>query len=440
MRMRPTVLAVVVLAAGASAETRVFENFTLIDGSGRKPVSDAALVVVDGRISFAGPKAKAKAPANAEKVDLGGKFLMPGIINLHGHLGNVAGLTQDPKNFTRDNLEKQLRLYASYGVTTVVSMGSDQDLVYQVRAEQRAGRPASARIFTAGRGFTGKAGYPTAAPGMKGVPFEVDSVAEVERAVAQLADRKADLVKIWVDDHLGREKKIPMNLCAAIIENAHKRGLKVAAHIFYLDDARKLVDAGLDALVHSVRDKPVDTALIELMKKKKAWQGAATLTREISTFVYAKPHPFLDDVFFTRSVEPQVLSTLKSAAYQNRSAADPDLPKYPVFLETAKKNLKTLSEAGVSVGFGTDTGPPARFQGYFEHWEMELMVEAGLTPRQVITAATQSAAAFLGASTDLGTLTAGRWADMIVLAKDPHSNIRNTRTIESVWIAGNKVN
>ncbi len=437
--MKARHLLAIVACAAASAETRIFENFTLIDGTGRAPVANAALMIVDGRITFAGPKAKLKAPAGAERVDLAGKFVMPGLINLHGHLGNVAGLTQDPKNFTRENLEKQLKLYASYGVTTVMSMGSDQALVYAVRAEQRAGRPSMARIYTAGRGFTGKAGYPTAAPGMKGVPYEVGSVAEVQKAIAELAAHKVDMVKIWVDDHLGREKKIPMELSRAIIEGAHKHGIKVAAHIFYLEDARRLIEAGLDGLAHSVRDKPVDEALIKLMKERKAWQAAATLTREISTFIYAKPHPMLDDAFFTRSVDSGVLATLKSAAYQQRAAADPDLAKYPAFLETAKKNLKALYEGGVAVGYGTDTGPPARFQGYFEHWELELMNEAGLTARQIVTAATQNAAEFLGASKDLGTLTAGRWADLVVLGENPLTRIRNTRSIESVWIAGNKV-
>src|SRR4029077_10463749 len=140
-------------------------------------------------------------------------------INLHGHVGNTAGLAQDPKNYTRDNVEKQLRLYASYGVTSVMSMGTDQDLVFQIRSEQRAGRPHETRIFTAGRGFTGVNGYPTTAAGMKGVPFEVSSPADVQNDIAQLADKKVDAVKIWVDDHLGRDKKIPLDLSKAIIAN-----------------------------------------------------------------------------------------------------------------------------------------------------------------------------------------------------------------------------
>jgi len=317
-------------------------------------------------------------------------------------------------------------------------MGTDRDLIFPMRAEQRAGRPRMTRIFTAGRGFTGVGGYPTTAQGMKGVPFEVASTAEVDQDVAQLANQKVDLVKIWVDDHLGREKKIPLDLCKAIIADGHKHGLKVAAHVFYLDDAKALIDAGLDGLAHSVRDKAVDDELIASMKKHGAFQEAATLTREESTFIFAKPGPLLDDPFFTRGLSPAVLATLRSPAYQNKAAADPDYAKYPGFLQTAMQNLKKLADSGVAIGFGTDSGPPARFQGFFEHWELQLMTESGLTPKQVITAATRNAAAFLRAK-DLGTLEPGKWADLIVLGKNPLDDIRNTRSIEMVMIAGNKI-
>lgn len=440
MRLAPFLLLAALCTAGAAAETKVLENFTLIDGAGRTPLAKAAMIIVDGRIQWVGPLAKLKAPAGAERLNLTGKFVMPGIINLHGHLGNTRELAQDPSYFTRENVEAQLRTYLSYGVTSAVSMGSDPELVYQLRAQQRAGRPALTRIFTAGRGFTGKGGYPSMVPGMQGVPFEVATRAEVEKAVAQLAGKGVDLVKIWVDDHLGRQKKIPMDLCRAIIESAHKRGLKVAAHVFYLEDARQLAEAGLDGLAHSVRDKPVDAALIETMKKRGAWQSSATLVRELATFIYAQPHPSLQDSFFTRSISLKLLAILKSPSYQKKLAADPDYPQYPGFLDKAKQNLKKLADAGVRFGFGTDSGPPLRFPGYFEHLEMQLMVEAGLTPMQVITAATQSSAEFLGVSKDLGTLAPGKWADLIVLAKNPLADITNTRTLEVVMIAGNRVN
>ena len=308
-----------------------------------------------------------------------------------------------------------------------------------MRTEQRAGRPRSTRIFTAGRGFTGKGGYPTTMPGMKGVPYEVETAAEAKKDVAALADHKVDVVKIWVDDHLGKERKIPMDLSKAIIDAAHGHRLRTAAHIFYLNDAKQLVEAGLDGLAHSVRDAPVDDALIASMKRKGAWQLAATLTRELSTFVYANSPPWLDDPFFNRSVGPEVVKTLKSDAYRKRVAADPDFGKLPGFLDTAKRNLKRLVDGGVKYGFGTDTGPPGRFPGYFEHVEMQLMVDAGLTPMQVIQAATKNGAEFLGESKNLGTLETGRWADLIVLGRNPVESIWNTKSIEQVYIAGRRI-
>ena len=425
------------LALPALAEVVAYRNFTLIDGTGKPAAPNSAMLVDNGRITWVGPAAKL--PSGSRPIDLSGKFVMPGIINLHGHLGNVIDLTQDPKNFTRENLNQNLKTYATYGVTAVLSMGSDQPLVYQVRAEQRNGRPTVARIFTAGRGFTGKNGYPTKAAGMKGVPYEIEDAKTAQKAVNELADLKVDIVKIWVDDHLGKERKIPMDLSGAIIDAAHKKNLKVAAHLFYLDDAKQLVDRGLNGLAHSVRDKPVDQELIAKMKAKGAWQSSATLAREYSVFAFAKAPAFLDDPFFTRSVSPKVIQTLKSPEYQKKIAADPDFPHYEQFFETAKRNLKALADAGVKYGFGTDTGPPGRFPGFFEHLEMQFMVDAGLTPMQVITAATRSGAEFLGAK-DLGTLEPNKQADFIVLSKNPLDNIKNTRTIEAVYISGQKAN
>jgi imidazolonepropionase-like amidohydrolase len=427
------------LSFALQAETVAYKGFTLIDGAGGAPVSGAAMIVENGRITWVGPGAQLKVPQGATVNDLAGKFVMPGIINLHGHVSVTEGLVQDTKRFyTRENVEKNLALYASYGVTSVVSMGADQPLGYTIRAEQRSGRPTVARLFTAGRGFTVKGGYPGVVHGMEGVPFEISSPEEAIRDVDEVAAHHPDLVKIWVDDHFGTLPKIPIRLSSAIIQEAHKHGLKVAAHVFYLQDAKELIAAGLDGLAHSVRDKPVDDELIAMMKKHGAWQMASTLAREASMFALAKPAPFLTDPFFTRAIPPDELATLRSPAYQKQVAADPEIAQYPKFLDTAEKNLKRLADAGVRYGLGTDSGPPARFAGYFEHEEAELMVQAGLTPNQVITAATKSGAEFLGAR-DLGTIEKGKWADFLVLTANPLIDIRNTRKIESVFIAGNKV-
>ncbi len=425
------------LLLGASllrGEIKVLRNFTLIDGSGRPPVTGAAMILDAGRIVWVGPLAQLHAPGGAEAVDLTGKYVMPGIINLHGHLGNTIDLTQDARFFTRENVEKNLETYAAYGVTAVLSMGTDQDLVLQIRDRQRAGRPSITRVFTAGQGFIFKGGY----GGIAGVNQGVSSVAEVEPAVAAQARKKVDIIKLWMDDELGRMPKMPYPIAKAIIDDAHRRHLRVTAHIFYLQDAKQLTDYGVDGLAHSVRDKPVDQALIESMKAHGTWQMAATLSREASMFIYAGAPPFLSDPFFTRGVSPAAIKTLRSPAYRETISSGPHFQEYPAFLANAKKNLKTLVDAGVKYGFGTDTGPPGRFPGYFEHWEMELMVEAGLTTMQVITAATRNAAEFLGAK-DLGTLERSKWADLIVLDRNPLDDIRNARTIHAVYIAGNLV-
>ena len=162
-RLAPSVAVMALLAwlaAGTTAfgEAKVLENFTLIDGTGTPPLAGAALVVADGKIEYAGPAAQMKVPIGAQRFNLAGKYVMPGLINLHAHVGNVRDLAQDPRYFTRENVQSQLATYASYGVTSVVSLGTDPDLVYQIRAEQRAGRPSVTRLFTAGQGFTVKGG------------------------------------------------------------------------------------------------------------------------------------------------------------------------------------------------------------------------------------------------------------------------------------------
>jgi imidazolonepropionase-like amidohydrolase len=434
--MNKLALLVSLFAIGLHAETKVFKNFTLIDGTGRAAAPNSAMIIENGRISWVGPVSQLKTPSGAEVADYSGKFIMPGLINLHGHLGAVIGVKQDASYETPENVEKNLKKYASYGVTTVVSMGTDKDFVLQMRDKQRAsGRPGETRIYSAGQGFVYKGGY----GGLAGITTEVATPAEVQPVIDKLAAEKVDIVKFWMDDHLGTKKKMPHEIGKAIIEDSHKKGLPVACHIFYLADAQAMTDAGVNGLAHSVRDQPVDQKLIDSMKRHGTWQMAATLTREASIFTYAKTPPFVNDPFFDRGVSPDTIATLKSAAFQQQMIkADPEYEKFHQFLKTAQDNLKRLADAGVKYGFGTDSGPPTRFPGYAEHWELELMVQAGLTPMQVLTAATRNGAEFLKAK-DLGTLEKSKWADLIVLDKNPLENIRNTRAISAVYIAGNRV-
>jgi imidazolonepropionase-like amidohydrolase len=426
-------------SANLAAPAFAISGATIWDGSGGAPIRDGVIVVSEGRIQAIGPSASTPIPKGATVISGEGKTLIPGLINAHGHVGMTKGLKSGPENYSEENVLAQLRQYARYGVTTVQSLGTDFEPMFKLRGPARDNEAPRATVFTAGRGFTNKQGYPAVLPGNAGVPREVEDFEEVRKNVEELARQRVDVVKIWVDDHWGHYKKIRPELYRAIIEEAHKRGLRVMAHMFYLEDARQLVAAGIDGLAHSVRDKEVDDALISLMKVKKTF-AVATLVREESTFIYATPPAFLDDPFFNRWTDPEIIRQLKDPAYGARIKADPDLPKYPGQFAMAKKNLKKLSDAGVHIAFGSDTGPPSRFQGYFEHRELELMVAAGLTPAQALLAATSNSAKALRISGSFGSLAAGKRADMILLDADPLTDIRNTRKINKVWIGGREVN
>ena len=424
----------------AAAGVLVLNNFTLIDGRGGPAVADSALIATDGRITWIGPKSELEAPAGAAVQDLTGKFVMPGLIDLHTHVSNSDVEMQDPvRFFTRELVTRDLQLYASYGVTSVVSQGTDQKpLVYEMRAEQRNGRPTVARLFTAGRGFTVKDGFPTNKGNVPGIPYEPSTPSEAAAQMEELAAERPDVVKIWVDDRFGDFKKTPIEISQPIIDVAHKHGIKVVAHVYYLSDAKQLAAAGLDAFGHSVRDRAVDGELIQLLKQHGTWV-IPTLYREWATFMFEEPDQFLNDPFFARGLDARQQTVLKSPEYHKALTGDKYFPTYPRILQTAKENLKRLADAGVRIGYGTDSGVLTRFEGFGEHMELELMVEAGMTPAQVITAATKSSAEFLGQQSDLGTLEQGKWADLIVLGADPLANIRNSRQIDAVYVAGNKV-
>ena len=397
---------------------RAFAGARIIDGTGAT-IENGVLVVRDGRIEAIGPSNALSVPADAEQIDVSGRTIMPGLINAHGHVGSTRGLESDPELYTRDNLLRQLGLYARYGVTTVFSLGGDDDAGFALRDEQALALDR-ARLFVAGP-----------------VIYE-ETADDAQAAVDAVAEMGADLVKIRVDDNLGSTMKMPEEAWRAVITRAHEHGLRVAVHVFYLDDAKKLVEAGADFLAHSVRDADVDEELIDMMVERNVCLSP-TLLREVSTFVYESRPSFFDDPVFLREADAATLTGLEDPERQARVRDSESAQGYKTALEVAMRNVKALSDGGVRLAFGTDTGPVGRFQGYFEQLELERLVEAGLTPAQAIASATADAAACMQVDDDLGTLAMGTWADFVVLAANPLDDIVNTRSIESVWIAGNRV-
>jgi imidazolonepropionase-like amidohydrolase len=256
--------------------------------------------------------------------------------------------------------------------------------------------------------------------------------------VDEVAALKPDIIKVKVDDQLGTARKMPPAAYQALIEEAHKKGYRVAVHMFYLDDAKGVLKAGADMLAHSIRDADVDDEAIALLKKRNAYY-CATLTREVSTFIYGSTPKFFSDPFFLREADKPVLDALNDPKKQEAMRNSKSAQRYKAALEVANRNLKKLYDSGVPVVMGTDTGPPARWQGYFEHVELAMMTQAGLTPMQALLSATRDGARFLKMQGMIGTLEPGAWADLLVLQANPLDDIRNTRTIDSVWIAGNRV-
>lgn len=413
----------------ADAGTVVLRHFTLFDGTGAAPMEDAALIMSDGLISWVGPASDLEVPVGAVVQDLTGNFVMPGIIDAHVHLGVDKG----PANYSVETVEDSLKLFAAYGVTTVLSLGTDQDATFEVRRAQRAGEAGGARVYTAGLGIVYEGGF----GGMAGLPQRAKTPEEARELVDAQAAKGADAIKLWMDDGFGDIPKLmPYSMSSAIISDAHDKGLKAVAHVFYRDSALAMVNQGLDAFGHEVRDHPLDDGFLAAMKQHGTWQLAATLSRE-AAFAYSRL-PFLDDPFFHRGVSPDVRKRLKSDETQREAEADPHFSQYNDVLRTAMDNLARQAKAGVRYGMGTDSGLGKRFAGYFSHWELELMVDAGLTPIEALTAATRSNAEFLGAK-DIGTIEPGKRADLLVLARSPVENIRNTRMISQVFLGGRSV-
>jgi imidazolonepropionase-like amidohydrolase len=376
-------------AAGVTA----FEGARLIVGDGSAPIESATLVVDGARIVQAGAAADVRIPAGAARVNLAGKTVMPTLIDTHVHLSP-----------TRELLTRDLKRRAYFGVSAALSLGTDKYDVLDMRKETI---PGAARFFSAGRGIT------MPEPGRITVPHWITTEAEGRKAVAELDEHKVDIVKVWVDTRDDKYKKVPPEIYGPIIDEAHKRGLRVTAHIFNMEDAKGLMRAGLDAFAHGVRDKDIDDETVAMFKER--------------------PNLILTPNLPDRGVKVD-LSWLRpglpAAEFEKLEAANTDKPREQAFHGIQARNLAKLNAAGVRITLGTDGNKP-----WGPHEEMEDMVLAGMTPMQVIVAATRNSAEFLRIA-DAGTLAAGKSADFIVLDANPLDDITNTRRIAAVYLRG----
>ena len=447
LKLGATVAALLAMGMPGSAwaESTVLRNVTVIDGTGAAAKPNSAIVMTDGKIAYVGPVSGLNAPAGAKVVDLSGKFVIPGLIDSHVHIGMMKDVTQDEKFETPENVQADLKTYAAYGVTAVQVLGTDKNFVLDMRNQQRKGRPTMARIFSAGQGAVMKGGY----GGLVGVTNPISTPEEARKLVDEQAAKGVDFIKLWMDDE---RKTIPVKMTyeisKAIIDEAHKKNLKAVAHVFYLADAKELVREGINGFGHMVRDQPVDNELLNMMKAKGVWMVSATMSREMAYSLAIMP--WLQDPFFTRGVTPGTVDALRSPAREKAIVTGPTrFPGLPyekkVFFDMdrtlvqAVENYAAMVKAGVNTGMGTDSGPNGRFPGFNAHEEMQMQVLlAGRTPMDAIKSATSDNARWLGDKT-IGSIEQGKWADLVVLEKNPLDDIRNTHMIAQVYVAGNSV-
>jgi imidazolonepropionase-like amidohydrolase len=421
----------------ALAQTILFDGARVIPGDGRGAIENAAILVERGAIARIGRSGEIALPAGATRIDLAGKTVMPAIIATHVHPGFQKGLSYRAENYSRETIMDDLNRELYFGVSTAMSLGVEQgEVLHQIRADQAAGRAGGARLFLAGRGI----GAPNAGPGnpiYAHFAYSVTTEAEIRKAVQEQAARKVDIIKIWMDDRGGRAPRMTMPVARAAIDEAHKAGLKIAAHIFYHEDAVALADAGINLFAHLVRDKEMSDDLIAAMIRNKVYVNPNIGSPERAT--HSSPPAWVGEPYLSGllrdTVEPAVVERIRNS-FANRKPAEVDARRKGY--EILKRSVAKLAKAGAPIVLGSDTGLEDNIFGYAEQKEMGLMVEAGMTPMQVIVAATSRAAEFIGV-TDRGLLAPGKRADLLVLDANPLDDIRNTRRIAGFYLAGVEV-
>jgi imidazolonepropionase-like amidohydrolase len=383
----------------------------VIDGTGAPAQKDVTILIKGDRISELGPSSRITIPAGAEVVKLAGRFIVPGIINAHGHVANP-----DP----------ELRQYALYGVTTTASQGTDAgDQLVKARQEQQQGKLRGSRVMTTLYRFEPRP--------------DVTTPEQARAKVDEIVGRGADIIKVWIESNYGSRAKISPEIRVAVLEQARKHGKVTTAHIYEIADARMMIEAGLNVMAHNVRDREVDADFIALVKKHNV-SLIPTLARDEGLTAYAFSPPWIEEGFFRKSVPDERMQVLRNKV-KEAQIKDPQAPLIKAGFEMNRHNLKKLSDAGARIAFGTDSGgAPDRFfvQGYFEHREMLLMVESGLTPMQVIQAFSKGSSEALRIDKDFGTLAPGKMADLLVLERDPLENISNMRSLQTIYLGGKK--
>ena len=413
----------------------LFAGARLIIGDGSRVIENGGIVVRDGIIEQVGPLSDIPDDPARTVVPLTGRTVMPAVVNPHGHIGYFRGARADVAHYSYDNILDHLRRLAYHGVSVFQSLGTDRDdTELRVRDLQRAGRLGEDDVATL---FTAGAGMIAATPGStNGGPFfardilyEAGSPQDAREHVRRLAAKRVDAVKFWLDTRKGTKAKLTPDIYRALISEAHEHGLKVAAHIYTLDEAKDVIRAGADIIAHMPRDPDLDAELIDLLT-----------THDVAAFTsmsIQRPdgEGWLDDPLVAETVSPAAVAEMRTLI---RDHAPQPLFDTVEAYQRLERTLKGYVQAGVRIVFSADTGLFTQFPGLAEHRELAALAEAGMPAQAVIQSATQRSAELLGLA-DRGTLEVGKRADLLVLSANPLDDIGNTRRIDAVYLAGRPV-
>jgi len=439
---------------GTPPPPRALVGATLVDGTGAPPVADAVVVLRGGEIECAGSRAECPVPEGVGRVDLAGRWITPGLVDAHVHFSQTGWADGRPDALdVRDRYpypetvarleaepERFFRAFLCSGVTAVFDVGGypwTWDL--SARAERDTRAP---HVAAAGPLLT-TLDHWVNLPAERQFHYLADEAAARE-GVDYLAARGADAVKVWMIVTGERPLDELERVVGVAGARADERGLPLVVHATDLPEAKAALRAGAEVLVHSVWDRPVDDELLELARAA----GATYVPTLTVPFGYQQmfaaaasgdpppvddPHGCVDPDTLGRVAETAELSpppalTAERLAERAARIAEED--------RTAAENLRRVHAAGIPVAMGTDAGNPLTLHGPSVYAELEAMEAAGLSPMDVLVAATRNGARAMGRGDDLGTVEPGKAADLLVLAADPAASASAFRSVEAVVRGG----
>ena len=413
----------VVSSLGAQSTT-VILGAKLIDGSGGPAIDDSVVIIENGRIRAAGRRAMVPVPKDSVKVNGAGKTLLPGLIDAHCHFAAAP-----------EDVKKYLLVMLRWGVTTARSVGTDSPENVALFHDARDGKFLSPRVYTAGYGFSAPGG----SPGVSTPINRPSNQADARGAVRKLAGQKVDFIKIWVERGGGRTPILPLEIRAAIVDEARKAGIPVVTHVTAVEDIRAMGDLGVTDMMHTPRDSDATPELIGYAKSK-GLSFTPTFANAESAWHYAENPKLLDDPMLKGAFYPKGWARVTDLDLRAKALAAPNLAERKEGFKKGERFIKAMSDAGVRIATGTDTGAelsPVPF-GAATHREVEILVEAGLTPIAAIRAATLDAARVLTRKMDpeYGSIAAGKVADLVLLDADPTVDVHNLHRISKVMRGG----